>query len=407
MWRYGSVLAVVALLVVVGCKEKKGSPVPPSPVTEAASDEEILDSIAKTVGKGAAFLVSEQQPDGSFGSMPQQTVGITGLAVTALANCSKELREKYKDAIDKGCKFLVSRQQPDGSILDLGQGLAVYKTSVSIMALCSADRTAYAEWIKKAQDYVVRSQYWSGINASDIKYGGWGYNEKEQKPAADLSNTQFALEALESSGLPKDHPAWEKAVTFTRRSQQSTETNDLAGKIKGVKIGNDGGFIYGPADTRALKKEDLPKDEEGNITFTSYASMTYAGFKSLLYANVSRTDSRVQAAWGWIQKNYTLDENSGMGSRQQPATTRQGLYYFYRAFGRALLAWGERVIIDTNNVKHDWCKELAAKLASLQRPDGSWVNEADRWYESLPELVTSYAVDALNTARLQVEKTAK
>lgn len=50
--------------------------------------------------------------------------------------------------------------------------------------------------------------------------------------------------------------------------------------------------------------------------------MTYAGFKSLLYANVSRTDSRVQAAWRWIREHYTLDENYGMGSRQQPATTR-------------------------------------------------------------------------------------
>jgi len=174
-----------------------------------------------------------------------------------------------------------------------------------------------------------------------------------------------------------------------------------------VKIGNDGGFIYGPADTRALKKEDLPKDEEGNIIFTSYASMTYAGFKSLLYANISRTDPRVQAAWQWIRGNYGLDENYGMGTRQEPATTKQGLYYFYRAFGKALLAWGERLIVDTKGVKHDWCKELAAKLDSLQRPDGSWINKADRWGESIPELATSFALDALNTAKMQVEKTAK
>jgi squalene-hopene/tetraprenyl-beta-curcumene cyclase len=410
MWRYGIVILSVGTLLLAGCEEKK-APVPPvvehKILSEAATDIEILDSIAKTVEKGAAFLVSKQQPDGSFGSMPQQAVGITGLAVTALANCSKELREKYKDAIDKGCKFLLSRQQSDGSILDPEQGFAVYKTSVSIMALCSADRTGYADWIKKAQDYIVRSQYWSGIVASDVKYGGWGYNEKEQKPAADLSNTQFALEASEAYGLLKDNPVWERAVKFVSRSQQWTETNDLAGKIEKVKIGNDGGFIYGPADTRALKKEDLPKDEEGNTIFTSYASMTYAGFKSLLYANVKRTDPRVQAAWRWICANYTLDENRGMGTRQEPATTKQGLYYFYRAFGRALLAWGERTITDTNNVKHDWCKELAAKIASLQRPDGSWVNEADKWFEGLPELVISYALDALNMARLQVEKEKK
>jgi squalene-hopene/tetraprenyl-beta-curcumene cyclase len=402
MWRYGIVILAVGTLLLAGCEEKKAPVVPPKPVAEATGDEEILDSIAKTVEKGAAFLISKQQPDGSFGSMPEQAVGITGLAVSALANCSKELREKHKTAIEKGCKFLLSKQQPDGSILDPGQGLVVYKTSVSILALCSADRTAYADWIKKAQDYVVRSQYWSGIDASDVKFGGWGYNEKEQKPDADLSNTQLALEALESSGLPKDHPAWERAVKFVSRSQNWTETNDV--KVEKVKILNDGGFTYGPAKTRAQAKENLLKDEEGNVIFPSYASMTYAGFKSLLYANVNRNDSRVQAAWRWICQNYTLDENRGMGSRQQPATTKQGLYYFYRAFGKALLTWGERTIVDTNNVKHDWCEELSAKLASLQRADGSWINEADRWFESLPELVTSYSLDALNMARLQVEK---
>jgi len=34
----------------------------------------------------------------------------------------------------------------------------------------------------------------------------------------------------------------------------------------------------------------------------------------------------------------------------------------------------------------------------LQRPDGSWVNETDRWMESNPHLVTAYSVLALETA---------
>jgi squalene-hopene/tetraprenyl-beta-curcumene cyclase len=35
---------------------------------------------------------------------------------------------------------------------------------------------------------------------------------------------------------------------------------------------------------------------------------------------------------------------------------------------------------------------------SLQRENGSWLNEADRWYEGNPHLVTAYAVLALQTA---------
>ena len=35
------------------------------------------------------------------------------------------------------------------------------------------------------------------------------------------------------------------------------------------------------------------------------------------------------------------------------------------------------------------------KLASLQQKNGSWINEADRWYEGDPNLVTAYCLIAL------------
>ena len=46
----------------------------------------------------------------------------------------------------------------------------------------------------------------------------------------------------------------------------------------------------------------------------SYASMTYAGLKSMIYAGVDGDDQRVQAAVSWIKKNYDLSENPGMGA---------------------------------------------------------------------------------------------
>ncbi len=35
------------------------------------------------------------------------------------------------------------------------------------------------------------------------------------------------------------------------------------------------------------------------------------------------------------------------------------------------------------------------RLINLQHPDGSWSNENNRWWEKDPNLVTSYAVMAL------------
>ena len=60
----------------------------------------------------------------------------------------------------------------------------------------------------------------------------------------------------------------------------------------------------------------------------AYGSMTYAGFKSYLYADLKPDDPRVSAAYDWIRANYTLDENPGMGGN--------GLYYYYHTFAKAL-----------------------------------------------------------------------
>ena len=45
-----------------------------------------------------------------------------------------------------------------------------------------------------------------------------------------------------------------------------------------------------------------------------------------------------------------------------------------------------------------WREELVRKIISLQRPDGSWINDNNRWWENDPVLVTSYSLLALEFA---------
>jgi squalene-hopene/tetraprenyl-beta-curcumene cyclase len=131
------------------------------------------------------------------------------------------------------------------------------------------------------------------------------------------------------------------------------------------------------------------KTEDGGLR--SYASMTYAGLKSMIYAGLDGNDPRVRAAMTYITRHYTLDENPGLG--------QQGLYYFYHTFAKTMAVLGEPTLVDAKGASHDWRAELVAALGKRQQADGGWVNPADRFMEGDPNLVTAYALLALAYTR--------
>jgi hypothetical protein len=129
----------------------------------------------------------------------------------------------------------------------------------------------------------------------------------------------------------------------------------------------------------------------------AYGSMTYAGFKSYLYAGLSKDDPRVRAARQWIAQNYTVDENPNVGT--------DGQYYYYVVFAKAMHAFGEPTV-PVPSGSRDWRVDLINKLAELQTADGSFRPVDDRWMENDPVLITAYTMNALQHARqsLQSEK---
>ena len=128
----------------------------------------------------------------------------------------------------------------------------------------------------------------------------------------------------------------------------------------------------------------------------SYAGMTYAGLKSMIYAGLTPDDPRVKAAYAYIAKHYSVDENPGLGQR--------GLYYYYQTFAKAMALARETDRSSTATGKeHDWRAELTAALAKRQNANGSWVNPADSFMEGDPNIVTSYGLLALSYARPKAE----
>ena len=146
--------------------------------------------------------------------------------------------------------------------------------------------------------------------------------------------------------------------------------------------GNDGGFVY----TAANGGESLASEKAGNgrhgdanlkpgegRSLRSYGSMTYAGFKSLLYAGLGPEDPRTRAALDWMRRHWTFERNPGLG--------QQGYYYYLYTMARALKASGLDIIRSSDGQEHDWRVELSQALISRQKPDGSWRNPTDRWLE--------------------------
>jgi squalene-hopene/tetraprenyl-beta-curcumene cyclase len=180
---------------------------------------------------------------------------------------------------------------------------------------------------------------------------------------------------------------WEKAVKFVQRCQNLPASNDQPW-AKNATDRDKGGFVYMPGFSFA---EDEPQKNESD-PIRSYASMSYAGLKSYIYADLKKDDPRVVAAVKWLQRNYTLEENPGVG--------QQGLYYYFHTVAKALTAYGEDIFVDAAGKRHDWRAELMTKLLSLQRlPDGCWFNDNNRWMEGDPILVTSYSLLALETLK--------
>jgi squalene-hopene/tetraprenyl-beta-curcumene cyclase len=344
------------------------------------------------VDKAFEWLKTQQQPDGSW-QKTGQPPAISALVLKAfMGDVKNDPDDGY---LDKGFDALLKHQRPDGGIYD--DMLANYNTAIAISALAASKEPEYQEHLAKALEYLRKLQWTDAIDAApnierktvgkdDPRYGGFGYGHSERP---DGSNMQIALDALHDAGVKPDDPAYAAAVAFASRLQNRSESNDQK------FAGNDGGFVYTDVNGGSSPAGEYT-GPDGRKLVRSYGSMTYAGLKSMIYAGLGKDDPRVKAAWGWIAKNYTWDENPGLKlGPNNPSEA--GLYYYFHTAARALHAYGEPVIADAQGNKHDWRIELINKITSLQKPDGSWVGD-DKWMEGNPVITTSFAVLALQEA---------
>jgi len=358
------------------------------------------------IAKGIAWLKARAKdgvwyaPDPRDGKM-YPNAAFTAFAITPIAASLPKDRRADHPLVKKGCEFLLANLQEDGAVR---QGPASkydnYFTCVSLLALETVGDPDHAEARKKMRGFIRTMQR----REEGRIEGGFGYNTAK---SADLSNTQFAIEALRAAGVPEDDPAMKQALEYLERVQNRSENDahqdgpvEVKHKEKGkVKVvpGDDGSAGYEPG----VSKAGLRKLPDGTYVPRGYGSMTYALLKCYILVGVDPKDPRVQAVLDWIGENYTWEVNPGFdhAAKTQPEAVYWGLYYYYMTASKALHECGIETI-ETPDGPKDWSADLKAAIVKRQRDDGSWKNTGSaRWNEAMPLIATCYSLIALQEIR--------
>ena len=317
---------------------------------EAADDPLTARNVLDSIKRGREYLISKQQPDGSWNGVGTNTfqVGITSLCLLSLMNSGMTPDDPV---IARGLKWLRAVKEPAPTF--------TYEISLMIMALTTAKEGARDNLrIFNLAQKLEKGQRKSGENA-----GGWGYTGS--MGGSDRSNAQYAILGLRDAayyGIPVDRKVWERAREHWLNSQ-----------------GADGGWNYSA--------------QNGSGTT---GSMTVAGIASLAITSSFLRDQKEEDAQGnpiccqppeadepidravrWLARNFSVHSNPKAGGHW--------LYYLY-GLERAGRLNGRRFF-----GTHDWYREGTRVLLNRQsKRDGSWVGIGNG--ESNPIIGTSFAL---------------
>lgn len=354
-------------------------------VTQSQPDVSLRNEVENAIGKGLTWLANKQQPGGWWAQTEHPA--LTAMILTAFqGDPSNFYKRKYEQNIKLGYDYLASNVKPDGSIYV--KDLKNYNTALSMMAFLVANNTAYEPILKNGRKFLISQQDDFGDKGMGDHPldGGMGYSGSYKN--SDINNTTLALEALHYTRYLKSDVAndpetkdlnWKAAAQFISRTQNLPGANDQP--FASNDPDNKGGFVYFPENSMA-GQTTLP---DGKVVYRSYGSASYNGLLSLTYAQVDVKDPRVKAVLDWLNRNYSLEENPGMG--------QAGLFYYYHMMAKGLSLAGVDTLTLKDGKKLKWRPALAKRLLDLQASDGSWVNQQNgRFWERDPHLVTAHAI---------------
>lgn len=376
--RFGAFLAIAAAAAARAAGGTDAAPAAEAAPKATALDPALRRSVEAAMDKGLAWLKENQKENGAWSN--ENYPAMTAMGLWAAAPCDKPGLAAMRA---RAAEYVAGFAQPDGGIYKPATGgrgsggLSTYNTAICMTALHALDRNKYAPLILKAREFVAGAQ----LQGDSPGAGGFGYERAGASPRdrADLSHTGWALMAMRRTEdmedwRPKDATRvdvdWAAAVRFAE-PLQGRDAADPA---------NFGGFGY----ERGGERGGADVNPRGVVALSTFGSMTYAGLESMIYARLERDDPRVVSAIEWAARHWSVDENPGMGSK--------GLYYYYTIMAKALRLSGRGELRGEGGRTIPWRRDLLSRIVALQKPDGSWSNADNTFWEGDPALVTAYAL---------------
>ncbi len=307
--------------------------------------------VQRAINGGVQYLRSTQLEDGRWPEYSNYTGGLTSLCTLALLNSGVAPDDP---AIRRAMHYL--------------RGLTpeqTYSVSLQTMVFCQ---------LGSATDIAAITRNVRWLEAAQQPPGDWSYRATAAG-SGDPSNTQFALLALgaaEERGVRVNPAVFEKSQQYWLQTQKNT-----------------GGWTY---DTRWAK-----------------GSMTCAGIASLVICKgrVSQGDARIEGdnviccggdggqddpierGLDWLGKRFSVRTHPGSQSESS-------LFYYLYALERVGRMTGRRLIGG-----HDWYREGAEYLVSVQDPFQNWWRGRG-FGETDPNVTTSFALLFLSKGKRQV-----
>ncbi|UCG94322.1 MAG: hypothetical protein JSW13_00710 [Candidatus Aerophobus sp.] len=349
------------------------------------------EEIEASIDAGIAWLVAQQNADGSWGYYSYYQVASTGLAVIKLEDRAFELGfdspfdpgYPYSANVIAGLDFLFSNAhtisiipQPAGNPDTNGNNIGVYiargyytyETGIALMAIAGSRDPSmivttgplsgwtYGQVIQDMVDYLAFGQ----TDAPAPDRGGWGYIHN-QTPYSDNSNSGYAVLGLDFAESPTF--GFNATVPAFVKSELNFWINNIQDPVNGDT--NDGGSWY-----------------RTNWSWVNILKTGNLIYQMAFYGD-TQSAQRVIEAVDYIERHWN-DNNTDPGFRGYPG----GIPHYQSMY--CLMKGLERMGIETINVGGsdiDWFDEISTIIVDSQNADGSWPR--DRYDYGYPYVLTA------------------